>query len=92
MNSSQLPNQSLVGAQVANVTEQLKGLSLQQITSSGHYTSTSSSQGVTGNKENSKKIPNESTASAIGGSKISLKAREFGREITNASAAHANGS
>lgn len=76
---------SSAGVQVANVTEQLKGLSLQN----QPYASVGASQTVAGNKENTKKMPNESQISHAAGSKVSLKAREFGREITNASASSA---
>jgi hypothetical protein len=44
---------------------------------------------VAGNKENSKKLPNE-TITAASGPKMSLKAREFGKEITNAASSVSN--
>ena len=48
-----------------------------------------------GNKENSKKLPNESVVNnshinAAAAPKVSLKAREFGREITNATSSASN--
>lgn len=46
---------------------------------------------VAGNKENSKKTPNETIVSASG-PKMSLKAREFGRDVTNATTSSHNGS
>jgi hypothetical protein len=42
-----------------------------------------SSHIVAGNKENNKKTPNDTITNASG-PKMTLKAREFGREITNA--------
>ncbi len=52
------------------------------------------SGGITGNKENSKKnVPNDSVTTTAGNqSKMTLKAREFGREITNAATGQANSS
>jgi hypothetical protein len=49
-----------------------------------------------GNKENSKKLNNESIPpnshiQAAAAPKVSLKAREFGREITNAASSSNNG-
>ena len=47
---------------------------------------------VTGNKENNKKTSESSNSVAVngGGAKVALKPREFGREITNATAATSN--
>jgi hypothetical protein len=64
----------------ANITEQFKGLTLQN----QQYASVPSQ--ITGNKENSKK----SAIEAANTSKVALKAREFGREITNATASSSN--
>lgn len=46
---------------------------------------------TTGNKENSKKLNNESLNTAAAAPKVSLKAREFGREITNAASSTNHG-
>ena len=67
------------GVAITNITEQFKGLSLQN-----QQYQTVPSQ-VTGNKENSKK-----TTDTANGQKVALKPREFGREITNATAATSN--
>ena len=53
------------------------------------YQTVPSSQMITGNKENNKKTPNDTVTSASG-PKMTLKAREFGREITNASSSTGN--
>lgn len=44
---------------------------------------------IVGNKENNKKAPHDTITSASG-PKMTLKAREFARDITNASSSNAN--
>ena len=61
----------------------MKGLAL--VSAGQAYQSVPPFSGVAGNKENTKKTTNEGVTNVMG-PKVSLKAREFGREITNATA------
>lgn len=87
-------NQSSVSQSIGAVTDQFKALSIssqqqqsQTSTASSQVTSSSSAVNQTANnKENSKKTNDSSLIGSNGqvGSKVVLKPREFGREITNA--------
>jgi hypothetical protein len=65
----------------------MKGLSL--VGQGASYSTVPSNQLVAGNKENNKKTPNDNITNASG-PKMTLKAREFGREITNATSQSSN--
>jgi hypothetical protein len=71
------------------VSDQLKGLSLSGQSLNSYASVQPCANQIAGNKENNKKTPNDTITNASG-PKMTLKAREFGREITNATSQSAN--